>query len=110
MATLAAEYGRRPKELSPEVMDVLEAQPWPGNVRELRNIIERLVIMTPGDRIEMRHLPASLLARRRPASRPRVCAGSRRRARRRGHPLPRRCSGRFREALHLEEVQEAGGT
>src|SRR5262249_2372055 len=36
------------------------AQPWPGNVRELRNIIERLVIMTPGDRIEARHLPASL--------------------------------------------------
>jgi two-component system nitrogen regulation response regulator NtrX len=30
-------------------------------VRELRNIIERLVIMTPGDAIERRHLPASLL-------------------------------------------------
>jgi two-component system nitrogen regulation response regulator NtrX len=30
-------------------------------VRELRNIIERLVIMTPGDTIERRHLPASLL-------------------------------------------------
>ena len=46
-------------------------QPWPGNVRELRNIIERLVIMTPGDRIEARHLPAPLLggaaARRAPA-------------------------------------------
>ena len=27
---------------------LLVAQPWPGNVRELRNIIERLVIMTPG--------------------------------------------------------------
>ncbi|HEY6546584.1 MAG TPA: sigma-54 dependent transcriptional regulator [Vicinamibacteria bacterium] len=62
MATLATEYGRRPKELSPEVLEVLLAQPWPGNVRELRNIIERLVIMTPGDRIEMRDLPASLLA------------------------------------------------
>jgi two-component system nitrogen regulation response regulator NtrX len=62
MATLAAEYGRRPKELSSDVLEVLKAQAWPGNVRELRNIIERLVIMTPGDRIEMRHLPASLLA------------------------------------------------
>ena len=37
------------------------ASAWPGNVRELRNIIERLVIMTPGDTIERRHLPASLL-------------------------------------------------
>ena len=60
--TLAAEYGRRPKELSPEVLEVLRAQPWPGNVRELRNTIERLVIMTPGERIELRHLPATLLS------------------------------------------------
>jgi two-component system nitrogen regulation response regulator NtrX len=30
-------------------------------VRELRNVIERLVIMTPGERIEARHLPASLM-------------------------------------------------
>jgi len=59
---IAAEYGRRPKELSPEAMNVLVGQSWPGNVRELRNIVERLVIMTPGDRIEARHLPATLLA------------------------------------------------
>jgi two-component system nitrogen regulation response regulator NtrX len=59
---IAAEYGRRPKELSSEAMNVLVGQSWPGNVRELRNIIERLVIMTPGDRIEPRHLPAPLLA------------------------------------------------
>jgi two-component system nitrogen regulation response regulator NtrX len=40
---------------------VLARLPWPGNVRELRNIIERLVIMSPGERIEVSHLPASLL-------------------------------------------------
>jgi two-component system nitrogen regulation response regulator NtrX len=61
IAELSAEYGKRAKELSSEALEVLVAQPWPGNVRELRNIIERLVIMTPGDRIEARHLPASLL-------------------------------------------------
>jgi two-component system nitrogen regulation response regulator NtrX len=33
---------------------------WPGNVRELRNLVERLVIMVPGERIERRHLPPSL--------------------------------------------------
>jgi two-component system, NtrC family, nitrogen regulation response regulator NtrX len=62
IAELSAEYGKRAKELAREVLDLLVAQPWPGNVRELRNIIERLVIMTPGDRIEARHLPASLVA------------------------------------------------
>ena len=57
---LSAEYGKRPKELSAEAMEILSAQPWPGNVRELRNIIERLVIMTPGDRVLPVHLPAPL--------------------------------------------------
>jgi two-component system nitrogen regulation response regulator NtrX len=61
-AEISGEYGRRPKEMAPEVVELLEGLPWPGNVRELRNIIERLVIMTPGDRIESRHLPAPLLA------------------------------------------------
>jgi two-component system nitrogen regulation response regulator NtrX len=58
---LSAEHGRRPKPLVPEALEVLARLPWPGNVRELRNIIERLVIMAPGDRIEVTHLPASLL-------------------------------------------------
>src|SRR6266702_1798910 len=59
MATLSAEYGRRPKEIARETLERLTAQLWPGNVRELRNVIERLVIMTPGDRIEAQHLPPS---------------------------------------------------
>jgi two-component system nitrogen regulation response regulator NtrX len=60
VAAFSAEYGKRPKELSPETLERLADSPWPGNVRELRNIIERLVIMTPGERIEARHLPASV--------------------------------------------------
>jgi two-component system nitrogen regulation response regulator NtrX len=62
IAELSAEYGKRVKELSPEAMDALVRQAWPGNVRELRNTIERLVIMTPGERIEARHLPATVAA------------------------------------------------
>jgi two-component system nitrogen regulation response regulator NtrX len=53
-----SEYGKRPKQLTDESVEVLASQSWPGNVRELRNTIERLVIMAPGDRIEPRHLPA----------------------------------------------------
>jgi two-component system nitrogen regulation response regulator NtrX len=58
---LSAEHGHRPRTIAPEVLEVLAELPWPGNVRELRNSIERLVIMTPGERIELRHLPASLV-------------------------------------------------
>jgi two-component system nitrogen regulation response regulator NtrX len=60
MAGFAQEYGRRQKTFDVDALNLLRRYSWPGNVRELRNIIERLVIMTPGDRIEARHLPASL--------------------------------------------------
>jgi two-component system nitrogen regulation response regulator NtrX len=39
---------------------VLLAYPWPGNVRELRNLVERLVIMCPSNKIEPHHLPPEL--------------------------------------------------
>ena len=58
---LSAEHGRRTRSITSEALSVLSRLHWPGNVRELRNIIERLVIMTPGDQIEAAHLPASLL-------------------------------------------------
>jgi two-component system nitrogen regulation response regulator NtrX len=61
MEVLSAEHGRRPRAIEPDLLEALSQLPWPGNVRELRNIIERLVIMTPGDTIDRRHLPASLL-------------------------------------------------
>ncbi|MGH9782594.1 MAG: sigma-54-dependent transcriptional regulator [Terriglobia bacterium] len=53
-------YGRKPKELAPDAREALEAHAWPGNVRELRNLIERLVIMSPHPVIERRHLPSFL--------------------------------------------------
>jgi two-component system nitrogen regulation response regulator NtrX len=43
----AASHGRPPLQLSPEALDVLRCYTWPGNVRELRNLIERIVILTP---------------------------------------------------------------
>jgi two-component system, NtrC family, nitrogen regulation response regulator NtrX len=61
VAAIAGEYGKRPKEIVPRAIEVLAGQPWPGNVRELRNIVERVFIMTPRDRIEAEDLPAPLL-------------------------------------------------
>ena len=53
-------YGRRPKHFAEAAMETLVTYRWPGNVRELRNLVERLVIMVSGEKIEMRHLPPSL--------------------------------------------------
>jgi transcriptional regulator with PAS, ATPase and Fis domain len=38
-------------------MRTLEQYSWPGNVRELRNVMERAVILSPGEFIELKHLP-----------------------------------------------------
>jgi two-component system nitrogen regulation response regulator NtrX len=54
MAVLAREYGRRPKTFESDALVALRQYSWPGNVRELRNVIERLMIMVPGDRISSR--------------------------------------------------------
>jgi two-component system nitrogen regulation response regulator NtrX len=56
MAMLAAEYGRRPKVFERDAVTALQQYAWPGNVRELRNLVERLMIMVPGERITSRDL------------------------------------------------------
>ncbi len=57
LTEFARAYGRRPKHLSDSTMEILLRYRWPGNVRELKNLVERLVIMVQGERIEPRHLP-----------------------------------------------------
>ncbi len=60
LAQFARAYGRRPKHLSESAMETLCRYNWPGNIRELKNLVERMVIMVAGDRIERRHLPPAL--------------------------------------------------
>jgi two-component system nitrogen regulation response regulator NtrX len=55
-----AESAVKPKEIAPRAMRFLQAYSWPGNVRELRNLMERLVLMTPGPRITTDDLPESV--------------------------------------------------
>jgi two-component system nitrogen regulation response regulator NtrX len=59
----ARKYGRKPPTLTRKAVEVLESYGWPGNVRELRNIMERMVIMTPQARIDLYDLPEPILQR-----------------------------------------------
>ena len=54
----SAEYNRQARTFSPAALKALQDSPWRGNVRELRNMIERLVIMVPGEKIDIGDLPA----------------------------------------------------
>ena len=47
-----------PKEFPLETLSLLQKYDWPGNVRELKNLIERLMIMTPGSIIREEDIPA----------------------------------------------------
>jgi DNA-binding NtrC family response regulator len=48
------------KLLTAEAMAQMESYSWPGNVRELRNIVERIAILSEGDRVEPHHLPPEI--------------------------------------------------
>jgi two-component system nitrogen regulation response regulator NtrX len=56
MRELSREYGRRPKGFDAGAATALQSYRWPGNVRELRNVIERLMIMVPGDTVTAANL------------------------------------------------------
>jgi two-component system, NtrC family, nitrogen regulation response regulator NtrX len=51
-------------EIATDAMVALQSYDWPGNVRQLRNVVERTVILAPGDRIgriDLDLLPAEVL-------------------------------------------------
>ncbi len=56
MRLFAREYGRRLKSVDESASRALAQYAWPGNVRELRNVIERLIIMVPGEVITAQDL------------------------------------------------------
>src|SRR6185503_10705092 len=57
MEYFARENNVRPKRITPAALDVLQRHRWKGNIRELRNTVERLMIMTAGDTIDVADLP-----------------------------------------------------
>jgi len=60
LTDLCDSYSVEPKEVSSEFFEVLHTYGWPGNVRELKNLIERLVIMTPDQTINLSDLPHAI--------------------------------------------------
>lgn len=53
----AARIGKKITGFSPRVRDAFVQYGWPGNLRELRNVVERAVILAPGDVIDLDDLP-----------------------------------------------------
>jgi two-component system, NtrC family, nitrogen regulation response regulator NtrX len=60
MDYFSRENNVRPKRITQAALDALQRYRWKGNIRELRNTVERLIIMTGGDSIDLPDLPESL--------------------------------------------------
>jgi two-component system nitrogen regulation response regulator NtrX len=60
LAEFCARNNFKPKTIDDEVLPVLERYDWPGNVRELRNAVERMAILTPGNRITVDSVPLEI--------------------------------------------------
>jgi NtrC-family two-component system response regulator AlgB len=56
----ARQSARAIKDFTPAAMSALQRYPWPGNLRELRNVIERAVILAPGEKIDANDFPDTL--------------------------------------------------
>ncbi|MFH1421155.1 MAG: sigma-54 dependent transcriptional regulator, partial [Planctomycetota bacterium] len=54
------EMGKNITKISPDTIRLMSNFEWPGNIRQLQNIIERMVITTTGDTIEVSELPTLL--------------------------------------------------
>ena len=48
-ARIADSSGLNPRQFSPEAIAVLQSMDWPGNVRQLKNLVERILILSPND-------------------------------------------------------------
>jgi DNA-binding NtrC family response regulator len=53
---------REVRDLTPDALKLLMQYEWPGNVRELRNTIERMVVLTRGDKLTVRDVPPAIRA------------------------------------------------
>ena len=56
----AERNGKDVKGITAEAVNVLSAYRWPGNVRELRNTIEKMVVLSHGDKLTARDIPAQI--------------------------------------------------
>jgi len=54
----AKEFGKQPPKISNKALEVLKSYSWPGNVRELENTLQRLVLMTDEEIVEIPDLPS----------------------------------------------------
>jgi two-component system nitrogen regulation response regulator NtrX len=60
LSEFCARNNFRPRPIDADAVALLRRHTWPGNVRELRNVVERMAILTAGDRITADAIPVEV--------------------------------------------------
>ncbi len=58
----SAENGNTVRGIEPKAMKALEAYAWPGNVRQLRNAIEKMVVLSNGEKLTLEDIPEEIMS------------------------------------------------
>ncbi|HXK94330.1 MAG TPA: helix-turn-helix domain-containing protein, partial [bacterium] len=56
----ALENGKGPMQITPEALNCLQKYQWPGNVRELQGVLESMVILARGNRLDLENIPLEI--------------------------------------------------
>lgn len=64
------QYDCERKVIAPKGIELLQDYSWPGNVRQLKNLIEKLVVLSEGDRIDEDEISSNLLVQQQKVENP----------------------------------------
>lgn len=56
----AERYGKQVEAISPDAQQLLMSYSWKGNVRELKNAVENMVVLSPGNKLDVQNLPGEI--------------------------------------------------
>jgi len=60
MQNAAERYDKQLDGIEPEAQQILMSAPWKGNVRQLKNVIENMVVLSPGPKLSPADLPSDI--------------------------------------------------
>jgi DNA-binding NtrC family response regulator len=56
----AQQFKKKARRFSPQALHALEDHAWPGNVRELENVVQRAIVLSEEQTVDVSSLPASM--------------------------------------------------